>query len=126
MNIKLVASVLLGLLFFQAVFSKNLSSTPKGLQMKLWKELPLVIYKIIIIGVILLEFLGPIVLVYSSIDDEYNIYGQYAIIALIIFTILATILYHKIGSISFYSHLAIVGGLIALLDLFRKIDLKIN
>ena len=126
MNDKLLASIFIGLLFFQAVFNKNLTSTPKSLQMKLWKWIPFWIYQVVIIGVILLEFIAPLVMVYSSIDDRFNIYGQYTIIALIIFTIMATILYHKFGSGSFYSHLAIIGGLVALLGLFRKNDFNMN
>jgi hypothetical protein len=123
---KVISSILLGLLYFQSVFSKNLSSTPKTLQMKLWKWIPFLVYQIVIAGVMLLEFLGPLVIVYSAINDRFNIYGQYAIVALITFTILAMIIYHKFGSGQFYFHLAIIGGLLALLGLFRKNDLNLS
>ena len=122
MNNKLLASALIGLLFFQAAFGKNLTSTPAGLRAKLWKWIPFWIYKVVIVGVIILELVAPIVMVYSSVDDRFNDYGQAAILELMIFTVVATLLYHKIGSISFYSHLAIIGGLIALSELFRKND----
>lgn len=109
-----VSAILLTLLYFQSVFSKNLTSTPKGLQERFIKALPMFFYKIVIIGVIILEFLAPLIIVYSTIDKRYREYGKYATLALIIFTIMATILYHKPLSGSFYSHLSIIGGLIAL------------
>ncbi len=80
----------------------------------------LVITVIVIFLVIVLEFLGPLLIVYSTINEEYKVYGLYSLYALIVFTILATILYHKPMSGSFYSHLSIIGGLLALLVVFQK------
>lgn len=120
MNLETLSAFLLTLLYFQASFSKNLTSTPKGLQQKFIKKLPLFFYKIVIFLVIVLEFLAPLLIVYSTINEEYKVYGLYSLYALIVFTILATILYHKPMSGSFYSHLSIIGGLLALLIVFQK------
>ena len=48
MNLETLSAFLLTLLYFQASFSKNLTSTPKGLQQKFIKKLPLFFYKIVI------------------------------------------------------------------------------
>ena len=117
---KTLSAILLTLLYFQSSFNKNLTSTPKDLQQRFIKKLPLLFYKIVIFFVILLEFLAPLFIVYSTIDDEYKMYGVYSLYALIIFTILATILYHKPMSGSFYSHLSIIGGLLALLIVLQE------
>jgi uncharacterized membrane protein YphA (DoxX/SURF4 family) len=109
-----ITAILITLIYFQSVFSKNLSSTPKGLQEHFIKALPIFFYKIVIIGVIILEFLAPLIIVYSTINKRYREYGKYSTLALIIFTIMATVLYHIPFSKSFYSHLSIIGGLIAL------------
>ena len=120
MNYETISAFLITLLYFQAVFHKNLILTPKGLQNKLIKQIPILFYKIIIIIVMLLEFVAPILITYSTINTEYREYGKYAIQSLIGFTILATLIYHKPFTGSFYSHLSIIGGLIALLLVFNN------
>lgn len=113
-SLKTLSAILLTLLYFQSVFHKDLISTPKGLQERFIKALPMIFYKMIIVCVIILEFIAPLIIIYSTINERYKDYGKYATLALIIFTIMATVLYHKPFSGSFYSHLSIIGGLIAL------------
>ena len=71
-------------------------------------------------GVGLLLDFNDSCIINGTINEEYKVYGLYSLYALIVFTILATILYHKPMSGSFYSHLSIIGGLLALLIVFQK------
>lgn len=113
-NFETLSAFLLTLLYFQSALNKNLTTTPKGLQERFIKSIPLLFYKFIIVCVILLELIAPIIIVYSTIDKSYRKEGKCATLLLILFTIVATLLYHKPLTLSFYSHLSIIGGLIAL------------
>ena len=79
------------------------------------------IYYLVILLVILLEILAPVIIVYHCITGEYTAYSNYAIVSLIIFTILATLLYHPLDitnyykSIPFWANISLIGGLLLLL-----------
>lgn len=69
-----------------------------------------------IIIVIILEIMAPIAIVYGSYNKRYTKYSKIGIISLIIFTIIATLLYHnplldQKESINFMKNIAIIGGL---------------
>jgi len=75
--------------------AKNFSSTVAGFKnMFFFKKLPNFFYNIAIFFVIILEILGPIMIQYSIFTNSYEIYAYYSSIALAIFTILATLIYH--------------------------------
>ena len=81
-------------------------------------QLPLVLSKFIIIGVILLEIIAPFIISLSAFTSIKKIYTQLAIIGLIVFTILATLIYHfppyAANYYSFMSNLSTIGGLMVL------------
>ena len=75
----------------------------------------------VILLVILLEILAPVIIVYHYITEEYSSYSNYAVISLIVFTILATLLYHPLDmtnyykSIPFWANISLIGGLLLLI-----------
>jgi uncharacterized membrane protein YphA (DoxX/SURF4 family) len=79
------------------------------------------IYDFIILLVILLEIFAPIIIVYHYITGKYSSYSNYAVVSLIIFTILATFIYHPLDitnyykSIPFWANLSLIGGLMLLI-----------
>ena len=80
------------------------------------------IYHLVILLVILLEILAPVIIIYHCITGEYSSYSNYAIVSLIVFTILATLLYHPLDitnyykSIPFWANISLIGGLLLLLE----------
>ena len=117
---KLVFSVVaLTLIFFMAGLNKirNFTDTTKGLMKRipfLTRYLPSAFFSLVIVLVILLEVCVPPLMVYSSLTTgEYVHHGAYA---LLIFTALATLLYHFPPTRSehrmpFLYNTAIMGGL---------------
>ena len=84
------------------------------------------LYKLIIIIVILLEIIAPIIVIRYAIKKDYKIEAYYSVIALIIFTILATIIYHFPDimnykkSIPFWANVSLIGGLLLLGNTIKK------
>ena len=83
------------------------------------KKLPNFIYNLIIFLVIVLEILGPIVIIYNSQTNRLSQLAYYSSISLAIFTILATYLYHnpitqKGQFYYFMKNVSIIGGLLVL------------
>jgi uncharacterized membrane protein YphA (DoxX/SURF4 family) len=113
-------SVLITLLFFLSGFNKikEFGQVSKGLTQK--TRLPLTISKIVIIIVILLEIIAPFIITVSAYYPSAGIemYAKLSILGLIIFTVLATLLYHfppyGTNYYSFMSNLATIGGLMLL------------
>ena len=68
-----------------------------------------------IILVIIIQFVCPLIIIVSSYDNNYTNYAKYSGILLIIFTILATLLFHfpPTGSdyYAFMSNVTTIGGL---------------
>ena len=87
-------------------------------------SIPLSIAKIIISGVILLEIVAPFIISIYSYNSNQKLYTytKLSILGLIIFTILATLLYHfpPFGEnyYSFMSNLSTLGGLLLLYQHF--------
>ena len=123
---KLIISVLLmNLLFFMSAIHKinNFSSTVKSLQAVFWvKNLPVQFFQLSIIGVIILLITAPMVMVYSVFNKSFRNYAKLCCYALIVFTILATLLYHfptdPSERINFMKNAGIIGGFLALSELF--------
>ena len=88
-------------------------------------DIPFNLYYLAIIIVIFLQICGSLTIIYSSITQKYKKESYYFILGLIVFTILATILFHMPPTGSnyhtFLNHLAVIGGLLLLADKFQKI-----
>jgi len=125
MNLLFIASLFITLLFFLSGFNKikDFNQVTKGFVNK--TKIPLFLSKIVILGVILLEIIAPLIITLYSYNLNKSLYPytKLSLIGLIIFTILATLIYHfpPVGSnyYSFTSNLSTIGGLI-LLYLFSK------
>ena len=124
MDLILIATIYITLLFFVSGFHKikDFMNVVKGFMSK--TSIPLSLAKIIIIGAILLEIAAPLIIaLYSyNANPKLYIYAKLSILGLIIFTILATLIYHfpPIGSnyYSFMSNLSTLGGLLLLYQHF--------
>ena len=120
MNLLFIASLFITLLFFLSGFNKikDFNQVTKGFVNK--TKIPLFLSKIVILGVILLEIIAPLIITLYSYNLNKSLYPytKLSIILLIIFTILATLIYHfpPVGSnyYSFTSNLSTIGGLILL------------
>lgn len=126
-----IAAILLLIIFVLSGINKisTYDSTVDNLKTKLSEIIKIenldmsIISNIIIVIVILLEIIAPIVIIYYIIskNEEYKAYAKYSVWGIIIFTIFATIMYHipkefsYYKSISFLTHISILGGLILLL-----------
>tara|TARA_B100000902_G_scaffold397358_1_gene460926 strand:- start:6569 stop:6946 length:378 start_codon:yes stop_codon:yes gene_type:complete len=118
----LIGKILLLLIFFLSGISKikNFKGTVSGFKNVFFpKKLPNFIYNLIIFLVIVLEILGPIIIIYNS--QTYNLpeLSYYSSISLAIFTLLATYLYHnpmtqKGQFYYFMKNVSIIGGLLIL------------
>ena len=115
----LISSILINLLFFLSGFHKikDFKQVTKGFMNK--TNFPLILSKLIIVGVILLEIIAPFIISLSALTNSIKkIYTQIAILSLIGFTILATLLYHfppyATNYYSFMSNLSTIGGLMLL------------
>jgi uncharacterized membrane protein YphA (DoxX/SURF4 family) len=101
---------------------KDFMKVVKGFMNK--TALPLPLAKIIIIGAIILEIAAPfIIALYSyNANPKLYTYTKLSILGLIVFTILATLIYHfpPVGSnyYSFMSNLSTLGGLLLLYQHF--------
>ena len=77
-------------------------------------------YSMFIGIVILIEIVCPLIVFYYFYKGEYKEYAYYSLIALIVFTILATILYHPPDftsykrSIPALANLSLIGGMMLL------------
>jgi len=124
MNLILISTIYITLLFFLSGFHKikDFISVTKGFMKK--TKVPLTLSKIIIIGVILLEIIAPLIISLYSYNSNPKLYAytKLSLLGLILFTILATFLYHfpPFGSnyYSFMSNLSTLGGLLLLYNHF--------
>lgn len=124
MNLILISTIYITLLFFLSGFHKikDFISVTKGFMKK--TKLPLTLSKIIISGVILLEIIAPLIISLYSYNSNPKLYAytKLSLLGLILFTILATFLYHfpPFGSnyYSFMSNLSTLGGLLLLYNHF--------
>jgi uncharacterized membrane protein YphA (DoxX/SURF4 family) len=124
MNLVLISTIYITLLFFISGFHKikDFMNVVKGFMNK--TSLPLLLAKLIISGVILLEIIAPLIIALYSYNANPKLYtySKLSLLGLIVFTILATLLYHfpPFGSnyYSFMSNLSTLGGLLLLYQHF--------
>jgi uncharacterized membrane protein YphA (DoxX/SURF4 family) len=112
-----LAVVLITLLFLLSGFRKtqNLTGTAKYLQSKVKLNIDFNLYKLGIISVIILQIFCPLIILYHIHTKKYQKYAKISVNLLILFTILATFLFHypPVGKdyYSFMSNLSTIGGL---------------
>ena len=125
--IKYLIVVLLTIMFFLSSFSKisDYSNVVKGFKKRFSEKLfnmPDISYNLAIISAICIQFFCPLIILYSVYNPKYYMYGFYATLSLIIFTIKATYLYHfpPYGKeyYPFMGNLTTVGGLSLLAYIF--------
>ena len=114
-------AVLITLLFFFSGFEKiaNFAKSSGKFAKKL--GFPLLLAQLIIVGVIILEIVAPSVIATFFYTGNPTLvpYFKLAVMSLVLFTILATIIYHnplknKEKYYAFMSNLSTMGGLLAL------------
>ena len=118
-----IITTLIVLMFFLSGFEKlfSFNSTVISLQEKTIQLFSLNFYKFIILLVILIEIIAPSIIMYSSFTNKYKKLSYYSILSLVIFTLLATFIYHPLNiysykkSIPFWANMSILGGLLLLL-----------
>jgi uncharacterized membrane protein YphA (DoxX/SURF4 family) len=114
-------AVLITLMFFLSGIEKIYTFTKTTMDFSNKINIPLTLSKLVISGVILLEIIAPVIIVSYTFTGLLNLLPLFktALISLIVFTIVATIMYHNPFESSknyntFISHLSIIGGLLAL------------
>jgi len=114
-------AMLITLMFFLSGIEKiyTFSKTTMDFSNKI--NIPLILSKLVISGVILLEIIAPIIIIGYTFTGLYNLLPLFktALMSLIVFTIVATSIYHNPFKSSknyyeFITHLSIIGGLLAL------------
>ena len=124
MTLVLISTIYITLLFFLSGFHKikDFTQVVKGFMNK--TSIPLILSKIIIGGVILLEIVAPFIISLYSYNHNPMLYTytKMSLLGLILFTILATLIYHFPPSGSnyyaFMSNLSTLGGLLLLYQHF--------
>lgn len=127
MNILIYVFLLL-LLFLVSGYEKffTIKETASGLQNKLnWQFLSLEVFMLAIIIVVIIELLCPPIILYSLHTNTYKREAYYSILALVVFTILATLVYHNplLSQKEYYAflkNLSIIGGLLILSKYFSN------
>lgn len=119
----IIAPLLLLSMFFISGIQKiyKFSDTVVNLQSKIKMEIiPEFFYKLAIVLVILLEILAPIIIMYFFFTNKSKHLAYYASLALVLFTIIVTIVYHPpvwmnyYKSIPFWANISLIGGLLIL------------
>ena len=117
-----IGVILLNLLFVLSVYS--FKTTTKGIQdivkTKLF-ELPIIFCYLAIIVAIIIELICPIIIQIGVLYPKYKKYSLVSTIMLIIFTVIATYLYHfppyKEQYYAFIKNVSIIGGLLVLMSI---------
>ena len=114
-------SILITLMFFLSGIEKIYMFSKTTMEFSNKINIPLTLSKLVISGVILLEIIAPIIIISYTFTGLFNLLPLFktALISLIVFTIVATIMYHNPFKSSknyyeFITHLSIIGGLLAL------------
>ena len=119
--IKTIQAVMLTLIFFIAGINKvlNFKGVVNDFNSRL-AFLPKFLAQIIILAVIVIEIVCPAIVVYSFNSNKVKSLAQVAVMILLGFTILATVLYHLPTNVSqiikFLSNTALLGGLWLLIE----------
>ena len=114
-------AILITLMFFLSGIEKIYTFSKTTMDFSNKTNIPLTLSKLVISGVILLEIIAPIIIISYTFTGLFNLlpFFKTALISLIVFTIVASIMYHNPFKSSknyyeFITHLSIIGGLLAL------------
>jgi uncharacterized membrane protein YphA (DoxX/SURF4 family) len=120
-NDTLIATLLTVMFVFSGLNKiNNFNSTATKIQNAFGLKVPLSVYQIISVLVILLEVFAPIVIIYFFYTRKNKKYAYTASLALAIFTLVATVVYHPPHltsynkSIPFWANVSLFGGLLLL------------
>lgn len=95
-------------------------STTDSIKEKIAYNISSRVYQVITLCVIILEIAAPAIIVYHSYTGQYKQYAYYSALALAVFTVLATFLYHPPDfsnykkSIPFWANISVTGALLLL------------
>ncbi len=112
-----LAVTLVTLLFLLSGIKKaqSVTGTAKYLQSKVKVNVDFNLYKLAIFGVIILQIFAPLLILYHIYSKKYKSYAKLSVDLLILFTIVATLIFHypPIGNeyYHFVSNLSTIGGL---------------
>lgn len=126
MNIVFVSSFALLAMYILAGIQKigAFRATVDGLLQKpLFNMLPTLFSMIAIMITIVIEIIAPLIILYALYVGSYSTYGYYSTLAIILFTVFATGLYHNPildsnETIQFMKNTSIIGGLLLLMNTF--------
>lgn len=124
---KLMISTLLVIMFLLSGINKlsGFSSVVDSLKQKVQYDMSDNLYNLAIVIVILIEIVAPVIIIYYAFTGNYKQEAYYSVIALIIFTVLATLLYHFPDfsnykkSIPFWANVSLLGGLLLLSKMIK-------
>ena len=125
MNLILISTIYITLLFFISGFHKITDFIQVVKEFTNRTKIPFTLSKIIIICVILLEIIAPLIISLYSYNHNPLLYtyAKLSLLGLIVFIILATFMYHfpPVGQnyYSFMSNLSTLGGLLLLYKHFN-------
>ena len=110
---KFLISILILLVFFVSGIKKffNFNTTVTGFMKN--TNVPINLAQIAIILAIIIEIFVPLITWYEQYTKK-QVFSKYAILILIIFTIIATLIYHKNDTSGILKNLSVVGGLFSL------------
>lgn len=125
---QIVITILLVSMFLLSGINKiyTFNDVVNGLKQKMQYDFSENLYKVAIGIVIILEIIAPLIIIYYSITGKRRDEAYYSVIALIIFTILATLMYHFPDlynykkSIPFWANISLIGGLLLLLKTTKE------
>ena len=109
-------AVLITLMFLTSGFEKIVSFGKTVTDFSKKTSLPLFLSQLVISGVIVLEIVAPILVSSYAFTGLLPLlpWFKIAVMALIAFTILATLMYHNKNPRTVINHLSIIGGLLLL------------
>ena len=114
-------ALLITLMFFLSGIEKITTFTKTSMNFANKINIPLTLSKLVISVVIVLEIIAPLIIAKYTYTGAIQLLPWFktAVIALILFTVVATLIYHNPFESSknyntFISHLSLIGGLLAL------------
>jgi len=127
MNQMLIVSFLLTIMFFLSGIdkAKNVNKVASGLQNRIGMNLPYYFFFAAILAVIVLEIGAPLSIMYTAYTNEKKQEAYYSAIALALFTVAATYLYHFPPQgkeyYPFVSNVTTVGGLLLMAGVMKNV-----
>lgn len=125
---KSIIATLLVIMFLLSGIHKlsGFSDVVESFKQKLQYDISHELCNLAIVIVVLIEIIAPIIIIYYSFTGNYKQEAYYSVIALILFTILATLIYHFPDfsnykkSIPFWANISLLGGLLLLAKMIKS------